>query len=45
MSEERLIICDNCGELLGSEPVDAEGDDSDVLVPPEECPFCGEEDE
>lgn len=43
-TQERPIICESCGEPLGSEPVDAEGDYADKIVPADDCPFCNEGD-
>lgn len=37
---ERKVICENCGEVVAFRSVGADGDDSDIVVPPEDCPLC-----
>lgn len=49
MSDERRIVCENCGEILNSEVIGGPDDespelgDADRLVDPEVCPFCNDE--
>lgn len=46
--DERAVICEECGDVIGSEPVGGPEDqypelgDADRLLPAEECPFCDE---
>lgn len=42
MSEERNVVCENCGELIETEPIPAGEDSADRLISPEDCGLCAE---
>lgn len=40
---ERTVVCENCGEIIETEPVPTGETDADRLLPIEDCPICGYE--